>query len=197
MLQCGEVREQIAEAKAIPLDEKETSAVNTALDAYFSIQSALTEDSVENTNAAAADLQKRADSLVSLAADNPMAAFSLRSLGEALSSAASKIATSDSIAVQRTNFKSLSGSMESLVGLFGSGLDRTVVKAHCPMAFNNTGADWLQTGTAILNPYFGSKMLKCGDVTGQLSGTPILVPGETKPSPEATTDTGKPAVHQH
>ena len=36
------------------------------------------------------------------------------------------------------------------------------------MAFENTGADWLQPGTALRNPYFGSMMLECGYITGRL-----------------------------
>lgn len=36
--------------------------------------------------------------------------------------------------------------------------------AHCPMAFDNTGADWLQLGKEIENPYFGARMLKCGTI---------------------------------
>lgn len=35
---------------------------------------------------------------------------------------------------------------------------------HCPMVFNNTGADWLSNSTEIKNPYFGDKMLTCGAV---------------------------------
>ncbi|MHC4278233.1 MAG: efflux RND transporter periplasmic adaptor subunit [Planctomycetota bacterium] len=38
-------------------------------------------------------------------------------------------------------------------------------KLHCPMAFNNRGADWLQADKDTRNPYFGASMLKCGKVT--------------------------------
>ncbi|MCA9691990.1 MAG: DUF3347 domain-containing protein [Myxococcales bacterium] len=34
---------------------------------------------------------------------------------------------------------------------------------HCPMAFNNQGADWVQRKGDILNPYHGKMMLHCGD----------------------------------
>ncbi|MCC5880040.1 MAG: efflux RND transporter periplasmic adaptor subunit [Idiomarina sp.] len=33
----------------------------------------------------------------------------------------------------------------------------------CPMAFDNQGAFWLQPDNRLLNPYFGSSMLRCGD----------------------------------
>lgn len=37
-----------------------------------------------------------------------------------------------------------------------------VFEFHCPMAFDDQGAGWLQTTNAIRNPYFGAKMLRCG-----------------------------------
>jgi Cu(I)/Ag(I) efflux system membrane fusion protein len=36
---------------------------------------------------------------------------------------------------------------------------------HCPMADSNKGADWLSKEKEILNPYFGQKMLGCGEIT--------------------------------
>lgn len=34
----------------------------------------------------------------------------------------------------------------------------------CPMAFDNTGAYWLQDHDKVTNPYFGASMLRCGSV---------------------------------
>lgn len=33
---------------------------------------------------------------------------------------------------------------------------------HCPMAFDDEGADWISSEEEIRNPYFGDRMLKCG-----------------------------------
>ena len=33
---------------------------------------------------------------------------------------------------------------------------------HCPMAFDNEGAAWLQQAMQTQNPYFGSQMYRCG-----------------------------------
>lgn len=43
-----------------------------------------------------------------------------------------------------------------------------VYRQHCPMAFNDKGAYWLSGETEIRNPYFGDKMLECGEVTDSL-----------------------------
>lgn len=37
---------------------------------------------------------------------------------------------------------------------------------HCPMAFNNKGAFWVQRVGEIINPYHGMMMLHCGDKVG-------------------------------
>ena len=44
----------------------------------------------------------------------------------------------------------------------GSGLDEPIHRFHCPMAFNNRGANWLQTSNETENPYFGAAMYRCG-----------------------------------
>ncbi|NNF18286.1 MAG: DUF3347 domain-containing protein [Flavobacteriaceae bacterium] len=41
----------------------------------------------------------------------------------------------------------------------------TIYKQYCPMAFDNKGAYWYSDVPEIRNPYYGSKMLKCGKVT--------------------------------
>ena len=43
-----------------------------------------------------------------------------------------------------------------------------IYKEHCPMAFNEKGADWLSDDPDIKNPYFGKKMLECGEVTDSI-----------------------------
>jgi Cu(I)/Ag(I) efflux system membrane fusion protein len=43
---------------------------------------------------------------------------------------------------------------------------------YCPMAFDNTGANWLSVEKEIMNPYFGSKMLHCGEVKDSISFVP-------------------------
>ncbi|MBC8479347.1 MAG: efflux RND transporter periplasmic adaptor subunit [FCB group bacterium] len=43
-------------------------------------------------------------------------------------------------------------------------LNHPVNEAYCPMAFDFRGAYWLQEGEVIDNPYFGSQMLRCGEI---------------------------------
>lgn len=64
---------------------------------------------------------------------------------------------------QRSQFKSLSESLSKLVGAFGLH-GKVAYKDYCPMAINDKGAIWLSEIKEIRNPYFGDKMLKCGEV---------------------------------
>ena len=43
-----------------------------------------------------------------------------------------------------------------------------IYQQYCPMAFNEKGAYWLSGESEILNPYFGKKMLECGEVTDSM-----------------------------
>ena len=66
----------------------------------------------------------------------------------------------------RRAFKIVTREMEPMVKkAIESG---TVYKQYCPMAFNNTGAYWLSESKDIYNPYFGSKMLKCGRIDSEI-----------------------------
>lgn len=49
-----------------------------------------------------------------------------------------------------------------------------LIRAHCPMAFDWAGADWLQSPGPLRNPYFGATMLECGDEV------PLRLPEERK-----------------
>ena len=68
------------------------------------------------------------------------------------------------IGIARTHFEDMSEAVIALQRRFGHRGSETWNLAHCPMAFDNQGADWLQRGTQINNPYFGASMLRCGEV---------------------------------
>ena len=67
----------------------------------------------------------------------------------------------------RTAFKPLSRDLIDLVKTMDS-IDLPLFIEYCPMAENNTGADWLSTEAEIRNPYFGASMLGCGEVKEEI-----------------------------
>ena len=67
----------------------------------------------------------------------------------------------------RMHFAKISGPMFTLckkLELKNSGL----YLQHCPMAFDDTGANWLSNYSEIKNPYYGDKMLECGEIEDSL-----------------------------
>ena len=44
------------------------------------------------------------------------------------------------------------------------GINEKVFIAFCPMADGDKGAYWLSREEKVINPYFGNKMLTCGEV---------------------------------
>ncbi len=67
---------------------------------------------------------------------------------------------------QRERFADMSEGLYAIVKAFGGG--KTLYHDHCPMAKNGKGAMWLSETKEIKNPYFGEKMMECGDVEEEL-----------------------------
>lgn len=80
---------------------------------------------------------------------------------KALQAHSEKITTSTDLEVQRQQFDFLSQSLIQAVKVYGTHMDTLYVQ-HCPMAFDDNGADWLSAADKVLNPYFGEAMLRCG-----------------------------------
>jgi len=68
---------------------------------------------------------------------------------------------------QREHFEVLSIDINDLITLIGT--NKTLYQDFCPMANNGKGAIWLSEIKDIKNPFFGSKMLKCGEVQKQIN----------------------------
>jgi hypothetical protein len=80
-----------------------------------------------------------------------------------ISSLASKIAATNDIETQRIEFAALSNHFIALLKKAGIGGGELYI-AHCPMASNDKGADWVTNSREIKNPYFGESMLTCGTI---------------------------------
>jgi membrane fusion protein, copper/silver efflux system len=74
-----------------------------------------------------------------------------------------QLQTAKDIEKQREIFSALSNQIIKTVETFGLNIE-TVNVAYCPMALDDKGAFWLSKKEEINNPYFGDKMLRCGEV---------------------------------
>ena len=72
------------------------------------------------------------------------------------------ISATKHVKAQRVLFVSLSKKMYDLVKV--AKFQTPVYYQYCPMANNGKGANWLSKENAVKNPYYGSKMMTCGEV---------------------------------
>ena len=131
--------------------------------AYLKIGDALSSDDFDTSKQATSELGsslKKVD--MKLLTDQAAHMTWMQELKN-LNSVGSSLYQSKDIQVMRQHFESLSSVMQVLAMSFGFGEQRPVYLLHCPMAFNNRGASWLQKDDQTRNPYFGATMLKCAD----------------------------------
>ena len=88
------------------------------------------------------------------------AAGTLGEKAKPIADAARQLEGAADVAKARDAFGNLSDAIVAYLQASGSTTGTDVKVAFCPMA----GKPWLQKGTAIKNPYFGSRMLECGEI---------------------------------
>jgi hypothetical protein len=86
----------------------------------------------------------------------------------AIVSSAAKITTGTHIEAQRKTYAALSNELIVLIKKEGMKRGELYVD-FCPMALNDAGANWISNHKEISNPYFGKKMLDCGEVKETLN----------------------------
>jgi len=116
---------------------------------YLLIQAALAGDSLKDVPEAAAAIAK-------LVRDD-----TTKKLPTTVAAAADKAGKASDIKNTRIAFKELS---DALIAhrKTDKALTEQFYVIHCPMAFEDKGADWLQATKTVSNPYFGASMLRCG-----------------------------------
>tara|TARA_R110000850_G_scaffold186878_1_gene312780 strand:+ start:785 stop:1495 length:711 start_codon:yes stop_codon:yes gene_type:complete len=73
-----------------------------------------------------------------------------------------------SLEEKRSYFSHISEIVYCTVKSFGLKDDMELYATYCPMAFDNKGAYWIAETKEISNPYFGAKMMNCGEVKEEL-----------------------------
>ncbi len=183
MLNCGDVKATISAQAEKPdqyaADPNFQAQLGAVVQAYEAVSTALAEDDLakaKSATTAVGDSLAKVD-MALLEGDAHMAWMAHL---EPLKTAAAHLAGAKDLKTARVEFKALSDTLISSLRSFGlAGIDQ-IFRAHCPMAFDNQGGDWLQLGEEIRNPYFGAAMLKCGSVEETLV-----------PSPKESHDHGK------
>jgi Cu(I)/Ag(I) efflux system membrane fusion protein len=125
--------------------------------AYFEVQKALTADQTAPAEAA----QRLASTARVLSDENAIPELS-RKLIQEIATQAEHLHHMD-LAGARKAFKPISQAVVTLATqIRGEQAQQPFTHFYCPMVPDG-GGDWLQADGDLLNPYFGSHMLKCGE----------------------------------
>lgn len=137
------------------------SQLKIIIDSYFSVKDALVKTDAASASAKAAELLAsiKAVDMNKLSTEEHNVWMKVM---KGLSTNAESISKSKDVSKQREAFAPLSGNIYQLVKL--SKQDVPVYYQHCPMYNGGKGANWLSKQETIKNPYYGSKMLTCGNV---------------------------------
>ena len=134
--------------------EMPAGALEKLVGLYVPMQEALAGDSIATVKERAAKVATEAEAILMTKGEKP----SLEAI-EGLEAvvAAAKATNAAEVKALREQFKALSFAVAKLV-------ERQAVAGHgiyfCPMA----DAYWIQKSGAVKNPYYGAKMLGCGEV---------------------------------
>ena len=125
--------------------------------AYFSMQRALAKDDFKSARNAAIAMRPGLSSVSSGNTD-------WNGIRTELSKPLEHARHWPDIEAARKAFDTISQQIIRLEKEFGPVRSETTYRAFCPMAFDNKGAEWLQTDSTIANPYLGQAMPKCGEI---------------------------------
>ena len=142
---------RLPELKSLPPDQ--LAEIHAALDAYLPVADLLAHDKPAEALAKTPEL---------------VAALQAVSLGGVSETHADLSAAKDEKSL-RAAMKTVTDALRPIIREAGNDQLGSLYLVHCPMAFGNSGADWFSREAKVENPYYGSMMFSCGDVTETLS----------------------------
>jgi Protein of unknown function (DUF3347) len=151
------------------LNEKGTQALMNVVTTYYQLKDAFVASDATAADSAVKKLIVATDSMNSaLKTDTVQYAATHVYIDSMLLQSNNLLAMkAGDVDAKRAPFEKISDQVYGLikkVSLKNAGIYRE----FCPMAFNDKGAFWLSNIAEIKNPYFGKKMLECGEVTDSL-----------------------------
>ncbi|MHC5041971.1 MAG: DUF3347 domain-containing protein, partial [Planctomycetota bacterium] len=171
MLECGEVRKTFEPTRETGVPVSFRKEVSRLTERYLAVGSALAADDHGTARAAAEALDEALARVPGVAFEGEALA-SWRRVSGSLRNAIESIGKATDLESARRPFALLSEGMIRILKRFGHAGPDDLVQARCPMAFSNRGADWVQRGDEIHNPYFGAAMPRCGEVTHRFAREP-------------------------
>ncbi len=141
-----------------------SQSINSTLNVYYSLKDAFVASDAVKVNETGTQLKTLLDSLkLDEVQKNDSLGYSsiYGRPGDVSAEIAGMLGETD-IEKKRESFEMISNAFYDMLRVIKpAGV--TIYYQYCPMAFENKGAYWLSNADSIRNPYFGSKMLTCGE----------------------------------
>jgi hypothetical protein len=156
-------------APQAPLTQSQNSeAFNKGFDklltSYYSLQAAFVKEDTMAIATNAKALKLAADSLpVNLIKADSSIIDVAKTDAQNISDEIKGLLGEKDLENKRKSFETTTNHLAELIKVVK--YDKSVVYLiHCPMAFNNKGADWLSKTDEVVNPYLPKDMPNCGEV---------------------------------
>jgi hypothetical protein len=141
-----------------------TGDVGESLKAYYDMKEAFTKSDTAAVNRQAAIFVSKVDKINFAGVKTDSSVIDVAAqIQKDISSETQNLQQTNNIEAKRKSFQMVSDGLFDLLRTIRYDGSK-VYQLYCPMAFNNSGAAWLSNSSEIVNPYFGEKMLHCGDV---------------------------------
>jgi len=127
---------------------------------YLRVKDALVESRAEEAKELTGALREKLDNIPGTI-DDASIRDNWMGWHERAEEAIQRLEESEDISVQREAFEKISRALIYWLRHYEIDTDALYLQ-HCPMAFDDEGADWISAEEEILNPYFGDQMLHCG-----------------------------------
>ncbi|MEX0742144.1 MAG: DUF3347 domain-containing protein, partial [Phycisphaeraceae bacterium] len=157
-------------AEQLPVDDAFATQVGEVVQAYFALTEAMAADAWDEVDAAIDRLDEQVAAVDAASLDDPARQVwqrNARRITTAITQMRRVVGDEKSV---RRIYVPMSEAMIDIVARLGAEGVGPIYLAHCPMAIDDThGAEWVQAGDEVDNPYMGTRMRRCGSVAGQLN----------------------------
>ncbi len=165
MIMPGDNSKEIPDKMEVSMDF--TIQLNTIFDQYIILKDAFVQSDSKKVKQSARQVQQ-ALSKVAMKQLTGESHLQWMDISGEMDNQIKLVISSDNIEEQRIAFSGFSDQFHKAIKTFGL-MRKTVYYQFCPMAFDNKGAYWLSESKTIQNPYFGEKMMDCGETKETLN----------------------------
>jgi Cu(I)/Ag(I) efflux system membrane fusion protein len=132
--------------------------------AYLHVHRGLSQDDLDEGKAGARMLLEALAGVDMKLVGEPAHSAWMKTLAD-LEKSSRAVSSAGDIAKAREAFSPLSEAAYAAARQFGTGGRMPLNRFHCSMAFDDRGAYWMQSNEEVENPYWGSVMYRCGEMT--------------------------------